>query len=310
MKKVALYIFLAAFFFGTMEVSLKLAGNELDEFQLTFLRFMVGGLLLLPYALAEIRRKGIRLDLKDYLYFLLLGILCIPMSMVLFQLGVMRSNASTAAIIMCVNPLFTMLFAHFLIHEKMNRKNVVALLLSLLGILFMVNPFNMQEGNTVEGILLVLSGAVLFGFYSVMGKVSVMKVGTIIQTCISFIFGSLVLLIILWITGKPVVAGIWPDNVLIVLYLSVFVTGLAYLFYFQAIALSNATTGSITFLVKAAIAPTLAVIILSEPMELHAVIGILLVLAGAALNILQRIDLKGKVERDANEEDEGTDPMC
>ncbi len=210
------------------------------------------------------------------------------MSMVLFQLGVMKANASTAAIIMCVNPLFTMFFAHFLIHEKMNRNNVIALLLSLAGILFMVNPLNMQEGNTAEGILMVLGGAALFGLYSVMGKVSVGKIGSMAQTSISFILGSLVLLVILLIWDKPVIAGVWPGNVWIVLYLSVFVTGLAYLFYFQAIAESNATTGSVTFLIKAAIAPALAVIILHEPMEMHAIIGIVLVLAGAILNILQK----------------------
>ena len=288
MKKVALYIFLAAFFFGTMEISLKLAGSKLDQMQLTFLRFMVGGLLLLPFALSEIKRKEIKINFKDYLYMLLLGIICIPMSMVLFQLGVMKANAATAALIMCVNPLFTMFFALFLIHEKMNRYNVIALLLSLTGILFMVNPFNMQEGNTVEGILLVLGGAALFGLYSVMGKISVGKIGSMVQTSISFIFGSLVLLVILLIIDKPVIAGVWPENIWIVLYLSVFVTGLAYLFYFQAIAESNATTGSVAFLIKAAIAPTLAVIILREPMELHSIIGIVLVLAGATMNILQK----------------------
>lgn len=295
MKKIALYIFLAAFFFGTMEVSLKLAGNELDELQLTFLRFMIGGLLLLPFALAEMKNRETPISLKDYAYMLLLGVVCIPMSMVLFQLGVMRANAATAAIIMCVNPLFTMFFAHFLIGEKMKRKNVIALVLSVTGIIFMVNPFNIQEGNTVKGILLVLAGAFIFGLYSVMGKISVGRIGLITQTSLSFIFGSLVLLIILWISGRPVIAGVWPDNIKIVIYLSVFVTGLAYLFYFKAIAASNATTGSATFLVKAAIAPILAVIILKETLGFIAVMGIALVLAGAVCNIFLK-DKKDFVE--------------
>lgn len=288
MKKVALYIFLAAFFFGTMEVSLKLAGNQLGQLQLTFLRFMIGGLLLLPFALAEIKRKKTSISAKDYLYMLLLGIVCIPLSMVLFQLGVMRANAATAAIIMCVNPLFTMLFAHFLIKEKMERKNITALIVSIAGILLMVNPLNMDEGNTAAGILLVLGGAFLFGLYSVMGKVSVAKLGLVTQTSISFIFGSLTLLAILLITGRPVIAGVWPDNLMIVMYLSIFVTGIAYLFYFQAIADSNAKTGSATFLVKAAIAPILAVIILKEKLDLISLIGIALVLTGAIYNIFKK----------------------
>lgn len=300
MKKVALYIFIAAFFFGTMEVSLKLAGNELDQFQLTFLRFMVGGLLLLPFSISEIKHKKTSIKPRDYLYMLLLGIVCIPLSMVLFQLGVMKANAATAALIMCVNPLFTMFFAHFLIGEKMKRINAIALALSVTGILFMINPFNMQEGNTIEGILLVVGGAFLFGLYSVLGKVSVARIGLITQTSISFILGSLVLLMFLWITKKPVIAGIWPDNLLLVMYLSVFVTGLAYIFYFKAIDASNATTGSATFLVKAAIAPVLAVVILKESLGINSYIGISLVLAGAICNIF----LQGRTNADTTQPSE------
>ena len=288
MKKVTLYIFLAALLFSTMEVTLKLGGNELDSFQLTFLRFMVGGLLLLPFALAEIKHKHTVISLKDYLYLLLLGIICIPLSMLLFQLGIMRSNASTASIIICVNPLFTMLFAHFLAGEKMTRQNGIGVVIGLIGILFMVNPFKLQEGNTPEGIILVLVGAILFGLYSVMGKIGVEKLGIMAQTSISFIFGSLVLLVILLVTGRPVVAGIWPNNILLVLYLSIFVTGLGYLFYFLAIKKSNATTGAITFLVKPAIAPLLAVIIIGDVITINGYIGIALVLISSYINITKK----------------------
>lgn len=56
MKKVYFFVVLTAFLFGTMEVALKLAGSELDPFQLTFLRFFIGGVLLLPFAAAELKK--------------------------------------------------------------------------------------------------------------------------------------------------------------------------------------------------------------------------------------------------------------
>lgn len=288
MKKVIVYIFLAAFLFGTMEVTLKLAGNQLDSFQLTFLRFMLGGVLLLPFAFIELKRRETKLAIKDFLYLLLLGIVCIPLSMLLFQLGVMRSNASTASIIISVNPLFTMIFAHFMTDEKMNRKKLIALVIGLVGILFMINPFDMQPGNTLYGVGLVLLGAVFFGLYSVMGKISVQKMGIIPQTSISFILGSLVLLFILIVTDRPVIGGIWPENIIMVLYLSIFVTGLGYLFYFLAIAKSDATTGSIVFFVKPAIAPFMAVIILDDVIGLYGFIGIALILIASFINIREK----------------------
>ena len=36
MKKVVIYVCLTAFFFGTMEVALKVAGGSLDPIQMTF----------------------------------------------------------------------------------------------------------------------------------------------------------------------------------------------------------------------------------------------------------------------------------
>ena len=49
MKKAYGFVVLTAFLFGTMEVACKVAGNQLDPFQLTFIRFAIGGLILLQF---------------------------------------------------------------------------------------------------------------------------------------------------------------------------------------------------------------------------------------------------------------------
>ncbi|WP_051280236.1 DMT family transporter [Anaerovorax odorimutans] len=294
MKKVAIYIFISAFLFGTMEVTLKMAGSELDSFQLTFIRFFIGGLLLLPFAIREIKCNKTVITFKDYMYLLLLGIVCIPLSMLFFQIGVMGANASTASVLICVNPLFTMVFAHFMTKDdKMNKIKVVAFMLGLLGILFMVSPWKLQEGNTAMGIFLVILGAVFFGLYTVMGKISIQKMGLYAQTSISFILGSLVLLVILLFMGRPVVLGV-ADNIWLVLYLGIFVTGLGYLFYFLAIKNSDATTGSIVFFVKPAIAPVMAVIILNDVITWNGYLGIALILFASYISIREK--RKGKYE--------------
>ena len=46
---VVICVLLTAFFFSTMEVALKLAASGMDSLQLTFLRFLIGGLILLPF---------------------------------------------------------------------------------------------------------------------------------------------------------------------------------------------------------------------------------------------------------------------
>lgn len=284
MKKAYFFVVLTAFLFGTMEVACKVAGNDLDPFQLTFIRFAVGGLLLLPFAVFELRKNHIRLTLKDILILAGVGTLGIPISMVFFQVGVANSNASTAAVLMSINPMFTMVFAHLLTDEKMNRQRVIALAIALAGIVFMIRPWDVQEGNTVLGIVSMLLATIFFGLYTVEGKISVQKMGIMAQTSISFILGSLILLIIILIMGKPVTAGV-VENLPLVLYVGIFVTGLGYFSYFTAIKLSDATTGSFAFFLKTAIAPVMAVIFLKETILWNTYAGIGLILLASYMNI-------------------------
>lgn len=284
MKKAYFFVVLTAFLFGTMEVALKIVGNHLDPFQLTFLRFAIGGLLLLPFALTELKKNNIKLCLKDYLTLLGVGVLGIPISMVFFQLGVINSNAATASVLISINPLFTMVCAHFFTEEKLNRHKALVLFIGLLGIIFMIKPWNLQDGNTVKGIIFMLLAAVTFGMYTVAGKVSVSKMGIMAQTSISFLLGSIVLLIMILFMGRPVVSGV-VENLPLVLYVGIFVTGLGYFSYFMAIKLSDASTGSLSFFLKPAIAPVMAVIFLKETILWNTYVGIILILFASYMNI-------------------------
>jgi len=284
MKKVYIYVILTALLFGTMEVALKLAGNQLDAFQLTFVRFIVGGTLLLVPALADIKKTKLHLTIKDWRRMLSLGIVCIPVSMVLFQLGVQYSNAATAAVLFCVNPLFTMVLAHFFAGEPMNRRKAVAFALGLLGILAMMKPWDVQAGNTLIGMAYSLLGALFFSIYSIMGKKTIQRLGPFVQTSFSFFLGALVLLIIIVLTGKPVFTGV-ADQWILVLYVGFFVTGLGYLFYFLAMRQSNATTASVAFFIKPVIAPIMAAIILGESILWNTYLGIGLILAASYMQM-------------------------
>ena len=288
MKKVIPSIIISALIFATMEVALKQAGNSIDPFQMTFVRFFIGGLILLPFGLAELRRNETKLNLKDYLYLLLLGTVCVPFSMMLFQFGVMYSNAATAAVIFCVNPIFVAIFAHFMNkNDKLSLIKTLAISLSLPGIILIIRPWDLQPGNTIQGALMSIGAAIIFGLYSVLGTRSVKKIGTFAQTSLSFLMGSLVLLLVLLIMNKPIISGI-SDNILIILYVSIVVTGGGYLFYFIAIRHSNATTGSVAFLLKPALSPIIAVIALSEKITWNMYIGIALILCASWLIILDK----------------------
>ncbi|MDO4745947.1 MAG: DMT family transporter [Bacillota bacterium] len=284
MKKAYYYVLLTALLFSTMEVACKVAGNDLDPFQLTFLRFLIGGIVLLPFGIVEMKHKNIKLDRKDLLKLLGIGTIGIPISMVLFQIGIMNCNASSASVMFSINPLFTMVCAHLLTSEKVTKPRLMALSIGIIGLIFIIRPWDVQEGNSAFGTICLLLAAVTFGFYTVTGKMVSQKIGSVAQASISFLLGSGVLLIVITLAGKPVFAGV-AENIPIVLYTGIFITGLGYYAYFTSIKLADATTGSFAFFLKPAIAPIIAVIVLKETILWNTFVGIGFILLASYLNI-------------------------
>lgn len=284
MKKVMAYICLAAFLFGTMEVALKTAGDSLDSIQLTFLRFLIGGIILFPVGIRKRQQGGMKLTKSDHGWMALVGIVGVPVSMLCFQLGVERCNAATAASLICLNPLFTMLIAHFFTDEKMTALKSFAFLIGLVSAVLLIRPWDMQSGNTLAGIVLMMAASVTFAAYTVMGKRTVARMGTFFQTGYGFIAGSLVLFVVLLVSDRPVFEGVL-DNFRIVMYCGIFVTGLGYMFFFLAIRHSDASTGAVAFFIKPAIAPVLAIIFLHEKIFWNTVAGVLLLMAASFLSL-------------------------
>ena len=282
MRKVVICVLATAVLFGTMETALKMAGSEFDSLQLTFLRFLIGGLLLMPFAVIEARQNKVRLTIRDLGWLSLVGLMGVTISMVCFQYGVDNCNASTASVLICLNPLFTMVIAHIFTDEKMDKIKAAAMLIGVIAIVFMIRPWDIQPGNTLFGMMLMLTAAVTFAAYTVMGKRSIARIGTFLQTSVSFIIGSLMILIVIIATDRPVIEGI-SEGWQLVLYAGIMVTGLGYFFYFTAIKYSDATTGSIAFFVKPAIAPVFAVVLLNETLMWNTIVGIVLLVGASFL---------------------------
>ncbi len=287
MKKEYFCIALTALMFGSMEVACKLAGNGLEAFQLCFLRFTIGGLMILPVAFAEIKKRGRMPSARELGYCLICGIVGVTVSMVLFQLGVSNCNASSAAVIISTTPIFTMVFAHFILKDRMNSVSALVIALTVAAICFMIRPWDMQPGNTVEGFVFMILAAVFLGLYTVMGKKGISELGAFSFTSFSFLGGCAVLLIVILALHKPIVAGI-GENWGLLLYVSIGVTGLGYLSYFTAIKLSDAVTGSTAFVLKMAVAPVIAMIVLHETIAWNVIVGIVAAATASVLNIYNK----------------------
>lgn len=299
LKKCFPFVLITACCFGTMETALKLGGNTFNSIQLTFLRFLIGGILLIPFAVMDLKKRKYKLTPQDIIYLIVLGIVCVCFSMTLFQIGVMKTNAGLAALIISANPVFTMIFAHFLTSDKFNGKKLVVLLICILGLIVASGPENLISGNNISGLLIVLVASVAFGLYTAMGKRRIAQIGGWTQNCLSFLFGCAGLLIYLLVSGRSVIKGIGADSAPLLLYLGIVVTGIGYIAFLKAIAAGGPSAASVAFFIKPVIAMASAYIFLHEEITAQMIAGALLVICGSVLNVIPMKSTKSKASASA-----------
>ena len=269
-----------------MEVAAKYTGGAFNSIQLTFLRFLIGGLMLLPFAISDLKKRGHSLTAGDLGYLLFLGVISISISMTLLQVSMIGINANLAAIIICTHPLFTMIFAHFVADDPFTKRKAVVLLLMLIGLVIVANPAEVLSGG-IDPLYLgcAVVAAVTFGLYTAYGKRRIASIGGMAQNAFSFLFGCAVLLPVMLIADIPIFGGISAQTLPVLLYLGIFVTGLGYYFYMKAIELGGPSVASIAFFLKPVIAPILAFIVLGEPITANLIAGVLFILAGSYVNM-------------------------
>lgn len=295
-------IILTAFIFSTMEIALKLTAGVFEPMQITMLRFLVGGILLIPVALQTLKKKGIALKVQDFRGFAWTGFLCVMLSMVIYQMAVTNTKASVVAIIFSCNPIFVTLLAFLILREVIYRHNIIALILEIIGIVIIVNPLHTDLNLT--GVLLAILSAVLFALYAVLGKKKTAAYGSIAVTCFSFICGALELMCVLLLGKIPAIGaffshiglsffnnvsffgGISLHTLPALLYICAINSAAGYVCHMTALEKTSASKASLVFFLKPIIAPILAWVVLGEVIRLHMFIGILFFLVGSLVSIL------------------------
>ena len=300
-----IFIVLCAVIFSTMEVMLKTVHGVFAPMQITCLRFLVGGVLLIPFAMRSIRKKNAVLTRKDLGFFACAGFLCVVIAMSLYQMSVTYTRASIVAVIFSCNPIFVTMLAHLLLHEEIHKNHIIALILELTAALIIIDPVHASLDPT--GALLAILSAAMFSFYSVFGKKRTPRFGGIAVTCLSFLFGATELVALLLFGRTAAGASLYGalglkifidvplfENIPLsalpaLLYICCINSAAGFVCHMMAMEKTSAQEASLIFFLKPIIAPIFALIFLKEEIPLNMIVGIVCFLAGSLCAILPGI---------------------
>lgn len=278
MKNGVLYVIITALLFTTFEPVCKLFANEINPYVITALRFLIGSLVLLPFTIREIVKKNIKLKGTDFVIMVMLGILFICVSMVLLQVSLkMADSPALIAIIFSANSVFTIILSVLFLKVKVTKVNTIGIILCIIGVILCAD---FTQGSNIMSVALGLLSAITFSIYTVLAKKYMTKVSGVIQTGISFFSGSAILLIVLLLCGFNVTAGINSSNIILFLYVAIFVTGVGYAAYFAAMKAGGAQLAAISFMIKPILTPFATFFINGIIPGMKVIIALILVVVG------------------------------
>ena len=299
--KAYINILIATLFFSSMEVAIKYPNGVFNPIQMNFVRFLVGGLILMPFAIKKLKKFDYKLTKGDYIKFAFLGGLQIVIGMSFYTVSILYIPAHMAAIIFSCNTFFSIVFAFIILREKIYTFTVIALCFSFSGMAIISNIS--EHDIKVTGVVLCLLAAISFSLYGVLSKYFTKgsPIGGIVVTSYGFLFGVFELFILIMISriatvsqflnannlkvlaDIPILSGISIDTALPLIFICVGVTGLGFASYFAAIDALPMSTVSLVFFIKPVLAPIFAFLALGEIIVQKNIIGLLLIVIGSCI---------------------------
>ena len=167
-KKGMLFIIMAAFFFASMNVFVKLSG-DLSSIQKSFFRNLIAALFAFIILIKS--KEGFTYQKKDIPMLLLrstfgtLGILC-------NFYAVDHLVLSDASMLNKMSPFFVILFSFLLLKEKLKPAQAIAIFVAFIGSLFIIKPTftNMELFPSVIGLCGGIGAGIAYAMVRILGQ--------------------------------------------------------------------------------------------------------------------------------------------
>ena len=275
-------LILTAIIWGSALVVTKSLLQEIGPFTAAVLRFFIAWVILAPFAF----RQGYRLSLAVRPTFLLFGLTGIALYIAITNVGLVYTAASSAALVQAAIPAVTTLLSVLLLKERVSRRQLLGIGLSIAGLL-LVTGINMHQTGSAPlvGNLFIFGGVLAWAVYTVQGKKLVSTFPWLVITTASISAGMLFLLPFaigeLWLQGLP---HLRADGLVELLYLGAASSALGYALWNYGLRFLDASEAAPYINLIPVVGLLLSVILLHEPLTLIQAAGGALTLFGVWLS--------------------------
>jgi drug/metabolite transporter (DMT)-like permease len=189
-----LLLLTAILIWGVNFAVLKLAYRAFHPIAFNAVRFAISSATLI--LLMRSRGMSFRIDRTDWTAMLRLGFVSHTVYQFLFILGVDRTRAANASLIMALTPVFAYLISVWMRRERFSPGVLSGIVLSLAGVstIVLFGSSGIELTGTWRGDLMLIAAAFCWGWYSVESSRLLPKYGPLRLTVLTIIIGSVLLI--------------------------------------------------------------------------------------------------------------------
>jgi drug/metabolite transporter (DMT)-like permease len=286
-RQVGLLVLLSALW-GSMFLLVKYALMDFSAVEVAFFQAVIGTFGL--FVIVNVQGGEARAKLGDILRrprpALLLGALAIAAPFILIALGELIVPSGLAGVLASMAPMFIALFAPLLDPSmKINHRQVAGLVVGLLGVGLVVGVHLVGSLGQFLGALALLGAAASGALSSFVVKLQYKDKGIPASTTSFFALAvaSVLTLPVAVVTAPRELPGV--RAVLAVIVLGLGCTALAYMLYYRLIDNVGEERAALANYLTPAFALFYGVLLLGEALTVWAVIGLILIIAGAEVTL-------------------------
>jgi len=282
-----LLILTTLFWSGNFIVGKAASTYEIPPFSLNFYRWLFAGLILLPFTLSEIIKK------KKYIFnnigfFIILGITSITIfnSTVYYSLYYMQ--VISGVLMISTIPVWIMFISSILGIEKTNKFQIFGVILSLLGVLFIITKSDLNVIKNLafnRGDLIMAIGMFAWALYSALLKKKSYEISQITLLEVVIITGLIFLIPIYFLEmnfGNQIIID--KPFILTLSYVVIFPGLASFFFWIKGIGIIGANRAGVFLHLMPVFGSIMAIILFNEKFMFYHIWGAIFIIAGITLS--------------------------
>ncbi|WKZ34141.1 MAG: DMT family transporter [Anaerolineales bacterium] len=274
----------AASIWGGMYVVSKVVLEVIPPFSLLALRLVLGAMTLGLVISLRSKKADEKISITKEFFWtsFLVGFVGYGVSLGFQFVGTKLSTASNGALVTSATPAFVLLFAPFLLGERATPRRIVALVISTLGVLAVVDPRNAELSPSLFwGNMSLLAAALTWALYSVLVRKISKSTDLLISSTIMFLGGLPSSIAFgIWEINTQGIGGITLGIFGGILFLGIISTAIAMFLWNYAFAELPAALASLTFFAQPVVGSLLGWFFLAEKITPLFITGGVLIGAG------------------------------